>query len=240
MKKVIKIGLKLLLSTVLGSFVPLLGSVGELIATANQAEIHVFGDSHAFASFGPITDCKVNWLGPYTMHRFGQEKLSLLNIKNYGVKENDTVIFVFGEIDIRCHIKKVAKRLGEKRSRIIDRLAKSYLAAIQENRQLFKTIHPVIFAVLPPTDQIHNPNFPIDGSLKERVHMTKRLNHILTTLAQKQGIALLNVYDDYATTEGFLNPHLSDGNVHINGQDPTILYPLKKQLIQLLTKIYAN
>ena len=47
-------------------------------------------------------------MGHVTMHRIGRDSLSYFNIKDYSVQENVYVVFVFGEIDVRCHIGRIA------------------------------------------------------------------------------------------------------------------------------------
>ena len=75
--------------------------------------IHTFGDSHSsniHSHWGyiniPGINIKCNHIGSRLMYTFGKLGFNLLNIRNYGVKENDTVIFCFGEIDCRNHVHK--------------------------------------------------------------------------------------------------------------------------------------
>jgi hypothetical protein len=67
--------------------------------------IHVFGDSHV-SEFSNIPGCLLHYVGPITMHRIGRDGLNFLDMTSYGVQENEVAIFVFGEIDCRCHIGK--------------------------------------------------------------------------------------------------------------------------------------
>jgi len=98
--------------------------------------IHTFGDSHAskeFSHWGSINvDIKCNHLGGRLMHTFGRLGLNLLNIKNRGVKEGDTVIFCFGEIDCRNHVHKHITRNTNYKN-VIDRLVINYFNAIKQN-----------------------------------------------------------------------------------------------------------
>ena len=35
-----------------------------------------------------------------------RKKLNFINFRSYGIKDNDIVIYQFGEVDCRCHIGK--------------------------------------------------------------------------------------------------------------------------------------
>ena len=86
---------------------------------ASAQSIHVFGDSHAnwgFSNFGKHhydynyntlnIPFSVHWIINKTMHGIGKDGLRVLNIASYNMQENDIAVFVFGEIDARCHIGK--------------------------------------------------------------------------------------------------------------------------------------
>jgi len=66
--------------------------------------VHTFGDSHSHYGFKKINNIKINWIGPMLCYTLGNKGLDGLNISNFDVNENDTVIFCFGEIDCRAHI----------------------------------------------------------------------------------------------------------------------------------------
>lgn len=200
----------------------------------NGARVHVFGDSHARAAFDNTEPCTVHYMGPTTMHRIGRDGLSFLNRSEYGVKEGDTVIFVLGEIDVRCHIAK-QHALGRLVDEIIDTLARNYLSTILENKNLYKKIHCVIFAVVPPTNIAYNPDYPYCGSLGERIEYTQMLNKKLHELCRAYRFHVIDVYKDFATPAGSLNPNLGDGNVHIADRRP-----VKAKLYTLLNSLYST
>lgn len=217
-----------------------LSMIGLLTASGAWKEnptVHVFGDSHSKKGFSTIKGCKVHRLGPITMHRIGRDSLSFLDVAKFDVKENDTAVFVFGEIDVRCHIGKQRDLKGRDLDDIIDTLVKRYLATILENRNAYASLHCVVFAVIPPTNGAYNPKFPIHGTLEDRISITKKLNAKLAEECAKNDVALINVYDDFATPRGDLLPHLSDGTVHI---EPKYNGPIRTQLSNLLKKYYKQ
>ena len=73
------------------------------------------------------------------MYTFGRLGLNLLNIKNCGVKENDIVIFCFGEIDCRNHVHKhISKNKSYKN--IIDDLSINNFESIKKNINTYTNI----------------------------------------------------------------------------------------------------
>src|SRR5579872_2784969 len=88
--------------------------------------IYVYGNSHA-ASFAEIPGCIIKWTGPTTMHRIGRDGLSFLDLRMKEIEEGATIVFVYGEIDVRCHIGKQRDLFGRKQDEIIDSLARNYL-----------------------------------------------------------------------------------------------------------------
>lgn len=199
-------------------------------------KVHIFGDSHSICSFRGIVGCQHHPLGPLTMHRVGRDGLAGLNVLHFGVREGDMAIFVVGEIDARCHVGKQCA-LGRHLEEVIATLVDKYLAVVVKNRELFKTLHCVVFAVIPPTDQYSAPEYPLHGSLQERVSYTQMLNHELHKKAALLGISVLDVYDDYKTPQGSLALELSDGGVHI-GENHT--EPVRKKLYELLRACYQS
>lgn len=196
-----------------------------------ECSVHIFGDSHALFSFcnpdkknnGYWTVANnirlyffIHWLGPITMHRVGRDGLKFLNIKNYGVRDNDIVIFVFGEIDVRCHIGKQRDQQLRNENEIINTLVSNYFNTLILNKNLFKKIIFVVFNVPPPSNNAFNTQFPYYGSLEDRVHLTKLCNNILNIYCTKHNFHFLDVYNFYAQENGSLNPQLGDGNIHIN------------------------
>lgn len=217
-------------------FVTLLSiSLGGISLFANPV-VHVFGDSHALFCFRTIPGCDVHHLGPWTMHRVGRDGVAGLNVKNYGVKENDTAVFVFGEVDVRCHIGKIRDLQKRDEEEILSTLAYKYVATIIANRGQFKKLNCVIFAVLPPSKSHPNPDYPYYGTLKDRVSLVQKLNKKLQKLGAIFNIKVLDVYNAYATKDGSLNPAISDGHVHVR---PECNGAVRIKLSQILYQIYG-
>jgi len=209
-----------------------------ILPIENTFKVHAVGDSHARFSFAGSPECIPHVIGATTMHRVGRDGLSHVNCQKLGVQENDTVIFVFGEIDVRCHIGIQRDRDKRNEDEIIKSLAQKYVETIIANRKLFQKIHCVIFAVVPPSKTRYNdPLFPFYGSLNDRISLTKKLNACLQQEALKHSLPILDVSADYATAAGSFRPELSDGRVHIGPQSTG---PVQQKLAMLLKTLYSE
>ena len=115
--------------------------------------IHTFGDSHACNGWGTLIE--KHHLGPILAYSFGKEKLNRCDISKYNVKNGDTIIFCFGEIDCRCH---VHKHINETITyeNIIDNIIENYFEAIRlnvKNSQL-KLKNVCIYNVVPAVETL--------------------------------------------------------------------------------------
>lgn len=218
--------------------------------------VHVIGDSHAFFCFnntqsGITADeistflyaknglnislpFYIHWLGSRTMHRVGRDKLQGLNIKKLGVKEGDVAIFLFGEVDVRCHIGRQRDEKRRTQGEIIETLAQNYLSTIAANKKLYTDVTCIVASVTPPCDRGFNPSFPFYGPLSERVAITQELNNCLCNFGKQHEINFLDIYSIYTQQDGSLGLDLSDGIIHIN---PKYNNLIKEKLIDLITKL---
>ena len=182
----------------------------------NSLSIAVFGDSHSVIyQFITLPDKKIDvtYLGPWTMNRIGRDGVPD-KIFDSKIKP-DILMAVFGEIDIRCHILKQADTLKQTTQAVIDKLVDEFFTALLKAASKYK-VKIIIRGVVPPTDVKENPEFPIYGTLQQRVLATKALNAKLAEMASKTGMHFLDVYTEFATEDGTLRKDFSDSNVHID------------------------
>ena len=111
--------------------------------------IHAIGDSHAKLNFGGDPRFVVHHLGPVTMHAVGRDGRNNISPKELGVVSGDTVIWCFGEIDIRCHIIRQRDLLNENISSIVDLLAMRYINSIIDIQHGLE-VKTIVLAVIPP------------------------------------------------------------------------------------------
>lgn len=201
------------------------------------ATVHIFGDSHAYFCFSNASvpsvfaensvfcidqtdsaSCRpisIHYMGPVTMHRVGRDGLQALDIRN-SVQEGDTVVFVFGEIDVRCHIGKQRDEKERAQQDLIQELVQGYMKTIAENVSTYSSIDIVIMSPVPPMDTPPEKiSLPIYGSLQDRVTVNNALCDELKYLCDVKGYYFLDIRPEFANFDGSLNWDLSDGIVHV-------------------------
>lgn len=186
--------------------------------------IHIFGDSHANFNFRNIKYNNVinHYQNSITLFRVGRDKLNFINFKYNNIRDNDIVIYQFGEVDCRCHIGRQLLA-GRKLDEIINELIENYIISIKENMKDFKNLK-IIICCAPPTmhqekyEEKHGPithEFPFIGKNSERKYYTENLNQKLKQACIENNFYFLNYYYNYIDEEGLLNYSLSDEVVHI-------------------------
>ena len=179
--------------------------------------IHTFGDSHSINGWD--SDIIKHHLGPVLCYSCGKEKRNRCNIKNFGVKSYDTVIFCFGEIDCRCHVQKHITN-DKSYKMIIDEIVHNYIDAVKDNVDNCRVKNICIYNI-PPTPQKHEisgqdkAKFPLLGTDEERKLYGIYFNKCLKDKCQENNWIFFDIYESYVDKNGFLNTELSDGNVHI-------------------------
>lgn len=193
--------------------------------------IHTIGDSHSKFGWEKIKDICVHHIGPKTCFSVGRDNLFMvggsvpLENKNrwISIKENDIVLFCFGEIDCRCH---VGKHISNTRSyqSIIDEMIDKYFVTLQTNQRWFNSIKVAVYNVPPPCkqyDQEENEVYKFIGTDETRKSYHEYFNKSLKLKCMEYEYYFFDVYQKYKDDQGFLKKELSDGGVHIN--DPIYL-----------------
>jgi hypothetical protein len=193
--------------------------------------IHTFGDSHAaktHSHWGYINlpDVKIicNHIGGTLMYTFGCQGLNILNIRKYGVKENDIAIFCFGEIDCRNH---VDKHVSEKTpyKDVIDELVINYFDSINKNKILYNNIKICVYNVVPPCRSFpedSNHPYPFLGSDEERKLYHNYMNSKIKELCKINNFIYFDIYKQSCDENGFMEKEFSDGNVHLRHTEHSI------------------
>ena len=184
--------------------------------------IHTFGDSHSTFGWRKLKKVVGHHLGAVLCYSFGNENLKRCNISNFNIKNGDSVVFCFGEIDCRCHIKKHINNENTYQH-IIDNIVSKYIKAIQLNikKCKVKLKNICIYNVVPPIEKHNtkeNRKYPFLGSDQERKSYTLYFNKKLKEKCNENNWIFVDVYDKYCDDNGFLRKDLSDGNVHIKNE----------------------
>ena len=179
--------------------------------------IHVFGDSHSWM-FRGHPETAVYHLGGITMHRIGRDHVNFLNLADYHVTSEDIVVMVFGEIDVRGHIKKIAKQFEITTSDVIENLCDRYLKGVEKIIQKTPVKKIIICEVIPPAKKAPNSNkkFPRIGSLEERVQYNLYLNSVLESGCKTKGFEFFKYADTYRNQGQQLRSIYTKDGVHIS------------------------
>jgi len=195
--------------------------------------IHTVGDSGGGETAQPditkgqITASKKNgwpWnvkhhhIGAVLCFNFGIKKLDLVDISEFDLKNGDTLIWSFGEIDCRCHVYKHVNESTTYQS-IIDKMIDNYFEAIKLNlnKLSIKLREVCVYNVVPPSRESDCPGIdtPYVGTDEERKLAYLYFNKILDKKCKENGYTFIDVYNKYVDEGGFLIRELSDGWVHI-------------------------
>ncbi len=178
--------------------------------------IHTIGDSHSGFGWSGIIQ---HHLGPLLCFSFGKDKLNRCDIRNFNIKDGDTIIFCLGEIDCRCHINKHVTDTVTYEN-IIDNIVENYFEAIELNinTSQIKLKNVCVYNVVPPIEKYNTPEnsqFPYLGTDEERKQYTLYFNKKIKEKCFEKKYIFFDIYNNYIDKNGFLRKDLSDGNVHI-------------------------
>ncbi len=182
--------------------------------------IHVFGDSHAVSGFGRIAEAEIHWIGALTMHRIGRDGAQQL-FEGVTVGPGDVLIFVYGEVDVRAHILRLARQLQKSPSELVRDLADRYAIALFMASLRRPGVTFMLTSVVPPASWFAaygNVDLPVYGSLRKRVRITRELNARLKSHAEHLGLRYFDYTPFYEARHGGLRFELSDSHVHINAE----------------------
>jgi hypothetical protein len=182
-----------------------------------------YGDSHGIMMFQELKIQNTNMcdIGK-TMFSMGRDT-RILNFNPDDMDEKSTPCFVYGEVDVRCHIGKQVL-LGRDLNSICKSLVSNYFKTIRTLVRVYKKI--IVAAVPPPTDPAdhtheggHHTPLPFIGTNAERLLYTNTLNANIKDFCLQYGYVYFDPYDPYKRGDGCLNYSLSDGCIHIGNTD---------------------
>jgi len=201
--------------------------------------LHLIGDSHSLLTLTPnkelgcrshvLFDMKkyqpdsifdyqfTHHIGSKTMHGFSHgDEFGKDFLEQQGVKLGDSVVFVFGEIDIRSHVYKHVS-LEKTIDIVVEELINSYLDRIEELTAELKP-NVIVMGAIPPMNGLNyvSEEYPIQGTLSQRVEATRIMNKLLLSKCKEKKILFFEVNDLYALTDGSLDMDQSDMFCHIS------------------------
>jgi len=170
--------------------------------------IYTIGDSHSFEGFCVFKEITNICLGPKLCYSIGRDGINVDFLK-----DGDTIIFCFGEIDCRCHIHKHVTPENTFQQ-IIDEIVENYFKQI---KKITKKVKICIYNIIPPPVSVkeEHQDFPIRGSIEDRIKYAKYFNQKLKEGCLLNNFIFIDIYDSYANKDGSLNMDLTDGIIHI-------------------------
>ena len=200
--------------------------------------IHIIGDSHgnSFSSIGAkhtyscvsgsywdLNDevnsngVYLSWIGPVTAFRIARDGL---DIRPYHVKDNDIVIYNFGEIDCRTNIHKYVQGNNDYQENIKN-IVDGYIKTVQLNHKNLNLHTSVIYNVIPPckmtTDNKIHGQIPFLGTNEDRKKYTLYFNKLLKQECLKYDILFFDIYDMLVSEDGFLDSSISNNDgIHVD------------------------
>jgi hypothetical protein len=153
-------------------------------------------------------------------YSLGNEPLNRCDIRNYNIKDDDTIIFSFGEIDCRCHVHKHINKTTTYQS-IIDNIVTKYFEAISLIIEVskIKLKYVGVYNIVPPVEKYNTPEneyYPYLGTDDERKIYNLYFNEKLKEKCNEKNYLFIDIYDKYIDENGFLRKDCSDGIVHID------------------------
>lgn len=214
----------------------------QVIQITEDKLLHIAGDSHVlynFSSFhiagnrSPIYEktspkallnkgigaLLINHIGAVTMHGFANSELySTQFFQKNRLKKGDWFLAVFGEIDCRNHIVKIAKTQNQSFEEVIEQLCSRYMKKLIDLNTEFELEQLMVYGANPPLDISRFPknNLETEGTIAERVEVTKILHSKLKQKCEENKFIYFDGFDLYAMPNGELDPEKSDLFCHIN------------------------
>jgi hypothetical protein len=167
------------------------------------------------------------------MHRIARDGRNAFRMQDRNIHDGDTVVWCFGEIDVRCHVIRQARLQNTSVDAIVAGSAQTYLRSVDEITREAGRCNTILLAVIPPTNQANNPDFPTVGSLVERIRARVLLNEALEREGAARGFQFLNPYSEFMDPRGALKESMPDSNIHCGPASASIV---ADQLLQYYQK----
>jgi len=199
----------------------------EFIQKRMHRKIFAVGDSHSrrcFEDHEQIADSRVlvghNKLDGKTAYNLERHEKKLFRILS--PLHDKSLIFCFGEVDVRLHIKYKHQQQGTSIEQLIDKTAERYTSYVHRLRKAGHRIH--IFNVVPTGDFQGDEaekwkrrlKHPFNTSFEERSSFTEQLNTAYQDYCRKYQIPFIDIYSYLVDEQGKRREDLIYDYAHIN------------------------
>ena len=180
--------------------------------------VHVFGDSHTRA-FSKIPNVHLHQTNGMSLREVGELGMRY-DLSPWGRKDRNDAVFVYGAVDARVHIGRLAIDSQIDEAEVISPIAEKFVHQLV----LFCdewNLRGFVSSVIPAVDlKKANPEavIPTLGTLEERIKRTQLLDSNVQALCWRQHpkIRWFDPHKPFRTPEGGLNMDHSDSIVHLN------------------------
>jgi hypothetical protein len=173
--------------------------------------VHVFGDSQS-AVYEGLPNVIVHRTNGVTMYRMGREGVPFVQQLQRRLGRRSVLMFVFGNVDARLHIGRVAEATGRPLIEVVHELVDSFLGAIDAERHCRRVL---VVGVLPPAE-----NEAIErgcwGTQDQRIVIARSLNARLAQRCADFGFGFVDHYDQYCDERGRQRPGQTFDGLHLH------------------------
>jgi hypothetical protein len=194
--------------------------------------VHFFGDSQT-NSYLTLPNSVVRLLAGITMHRVGRDRAWFMNEVAWRVGSRAMLMFVFGGVDARVHIGRVAELKGWSVAQVVDDVVERYLTAIESFRRGREV---VVLGILPPgsNEEIGRRPRPTWGTQEARAEIITFLNRTLKDGCERRKFRFVDVGAPYADGRGFMPSGVTQDGIHLR---PETAGPARSAVLEALAAI---
>ena len=191
-----------------------------------HSRINCIGDSHSsfFIGIIPQKTPAGKWLksasfaacriGPFLAYNL-KEKIRKIEVATSQIPSGSNLMFCFGEIDCRAHLKEQAERQQRDLNEIISECVRRYFDVILYFKD--KGYRMFVWNVIPPLEKIDSEEYPSYGSIVERSFITEKFNSCMQELCSQDGVTFVSIYR-HLLSSGKADPAYYNDNVHLNSE----------------------
>lgn len=208
--------------------------------------IHCIGDSHSAVFSGEeimqpiwpeIASNKTIYfksyrIGPATAYQLENKKDILNDIISKNYVDGDSVLFCFGEVDIRAHLLKQMKIQNRKKEDIVKECVDRYFSVILSYKK--KGINCIVWGPIASWHESRKYDGPSFGNCIERNLVTKEFNQYIERLCIENNIGFVTIFYDMIDVNYQTNTYYLDNwpgsNMHLSQSSmPIILEKFKEK-----------
>jgi hypothetical protein len=208
--------------------------------------IHCIGDSHSAVFSGEET-MQPEWpllasntlpyfksyrLGPATAYQLENKKHLIDDIINQHYNEGDSLLFCFGEVDIRAHLIKQMELQNKSVKEIVKECVDRYFDVILSYKN--RGINCIVWGPIASWHESRQYTGPSFGSCIERNTVTKEFNRYIEKLCSLNNVGFVTIFYDMVNENLETNTYYLDtwpgSNMHLSQTSmPTILERFKEK-----------